>query len=133
MAEQRAIWWYMHLTLGCIHFIQGLLILLIFGLDGTLHDTMQKIYFDKPRILSGNEDGIAMRQVHLFDTSPITLHGIVSVATGVSHFASCWVYQEFGLSPTRPNVIRWSEYAFTATLMSLSGYIALGGGDALIL
>ena len=121
----------MHVLLGCIHFVQGLLILIIFGLDGTLYDTMREIYFERPRVLEGDNHGIETIRVHLFDTSPITLHGVVSVATGISHFASCLVYKEFGLCPSRPNIIRWCEYAFTATVMSLSGYIALGSGDVL--
>lgn len=132
--DRNTVWGILHFTLGFIHFAFGIGVWI--GLSDTIDDTGQEIYFMQPSI---NQDegsstfSVDLRRVELGHVSPILVHAVVSVITSFSHFTSYAIYKTHGLSPSRPNHIRWIEYSITATLMTFSAMISLGEGDILFI
>lgn len=61
-----------------------------------------------------------------FSLSPIALHAFVAILTGVSHYWSAWIRSPVGVKLERPNGWRWFEYSITSTIMTMSGFVALG-------
>ena len=61
-----------------------------------------------------------------FSLSPIAHHAFVAILTGVSHYWSAWIRYPEGVKLERPNGWRWFEYSITATIMTMSGFVALG-------
>ena len=127
-------WTIIHLALAAIHALVGVLVW-VFLTDG-IEDSRQEVYETTPRLVTdgGTFDIVIEQKVH-FRASPIEIHALVSVLTAVSHVVSATKYActAEGVCETRPNVVRWSEYAITATLMTLSGYLTVGHGDLYVL
>ena len=73
---------------------------------------------------------VTRRFVRWFSVSPISIHGLVAILTGISHFWSCYIRgpmnEGLGVKAERPNGWRWFEYSITATLMTVSAFVALG-------
>lgn len=128
-------------TWGIVHFALAIIHLVVaIAVGAALHDeintTAQDVFFTTPTIKDDGDSGgfeITTETEVLFRVSPILIHVIVSALTGFSHLTSFFAYSDNGVCKMRPNKIRWVEYAVTATLMTLSGYISLGEGDIMFL
>lgn len=131
---RNTVWGRIHFILGAIHIIIGMGVWA--GLMNEIDDTAQEVYFWRPRFEHEDISGYTVTSEKVVlgsGVSPILIHVIVSILTGASHMLSFHFYKEYGLCQTRPNKIRWAEYAVTATLMTLSAYISLGEGNILFL
>ena len=127
-------WTIIHLVLAVFHAVAGVYVLGWLG-DSILK-TEQKVYWTKPQTHSDNDEfHLSLENRHIFSVSPIAIHGAVSLLTAVSHLLAAWIYRNLtdGVKNQRPNVLRWTEYSITATLMTISGYISVGQGDVYIL
>ena len=121
--------------LGVIHMVVGIAVMAAFYADNSIPDSEQEVFFNRPKIETDPSEPytVSLTKVHLGSISPIFIHALVSMITGISHGLTVYFYPEFGLCPKRANIIRWSEYSVTATLMTMSGYVSLGEGDILFL
>lgn len=129
-------WTYVHIALAVLHFAAGIYVFAALG-DG-IRDTRQTVYWTSPTVYDDDENSFYVRldnYWHVQKVSPIEIHGAVSLATAVSHLIAARIYSDEvdGVCPEGPNVLRWIEYAFTATAMTLSGYISVGQGDLYVL
>tara|TARA_Y100000022_G_scaffold196207_1_gene202903 strand:+ start:3179 stop:3601 length:423 start_codon:yes stop_codon:yes gene_type:complete len=116
-------WTIGHLVLAVFHTVAGVYVLVALS-DGILN-TEQPVYWTKP-VINNDDDQFKVTLIrdHLFSVSPIAIHAVVSLATAVSHIIAAVIYacEEDGVKNSRPNILRWSEYAITATAMTISGY-----------
>tara|TARA_Y100000114_G_scaffold149757_1_gene164337 strand:- start:144 stop:1064 length:921 start_codon:yes stop_codon:yes gene_type:complete len=127
-------WTLLHLVLSVLHVAAGVYVLSALG-DGILK-TEQDVYVTKPKLITTDDVfHVVLEQEHLFRVSPIAIHAVVSLATGASHIIAAVIYacESEGVLDERPNKLRWTEYAITATAMTLSGYISVGQGDIYVL
>ena len=130
-------WSILHLVLAVLHTAAGIYVLV--GLEDGIQKTEQSVYWSKPEIDdSDGEFHLFLQDNEIFTVSPIGIHGVVSLLTAVSHLIATYIYRKApygiqGVKATRPNILRWSEYSITATLMTLSGCISVGQGDIYIL
>lgn len=132
LKDRNTVWGILHFVLGFIHLAFGIGVWI--GLSDSIDDTGQEIYFMRPSIKQdegSSSFSVEITREEIGYISPILVHAIVSVITSLSHFTSFHVYKKHGLSPSRPNHIRWIEYSITATLMTFSAMISLGEGDIL--
>ena len=132
MSGEWVYWRVVHIVLFAYHLAIGLYVFL--DLNSYIEESRIDVYTRIPEVTVAN--GIyavsADRKHQLFRVSPIEIHALVSCLTALSHFASFMVYK-YGLRVFRPNPIRWIEYAITATLMTISGFIGIGNGDLFFL
>jgi len=124
-------WTIIHVALAVIHALVGALVWAL--MEDGIEKTRQMVYESQSVIVDdgGDDFSIDVEQHDMFRVSPIEIHAFVSVLTAVSHLASAWKYRNNsdGVAKNRPNVVRWTEYAITATLITLSGTLTVGQGD----
>ena len=133
-------WWTLwHFLLGVIHLSLGIWVFTDEDILTGIDKSSTSIGVFRPRRTKDNstlgeqEFAIERSYEEWFTASPIAIHGLVAVLTGISHFWSVWIRgfqgEKLGVKVSRPNGWRWFEYSITATLMTMSGFVALGGKD----
>lgn len=135
-------WVTIHVILGIIHLVMGVVVLGDPYFEDFIKESEKTIVVTYPNITTSSNPSKYSAALNArdgeentrFKLSPITIHATVSVITAVSHFFSAFVYRgDGGVCIAEPNYVRWTEYAITATFMSISGLVSLGFTDAYIL
>tara|TARA_B100001094_G_scaffold332267_1_gene403615 strand:- start:3280 stop:4416 length:1137 start_codon:yes stop_codon:yes gene_type:complete len=133
------VWTFGHLVLGLIHSGLGIWVFASDEILDGIDKSATPIGAYRPTLFEGNATlGEPIYRIdrefdEWFKVSPITIHGFVALLTGVSHFWSAWIRgaqgDQEGVKTNRPNGWRWFEYSITSTLMTMSGFVALGEQD----